>query len=730
MTYTFTDISSGFFESGSEVFSAYKDRMIFKTFDCGQDPVMQGYNAGTYDVVVASLVIHATPDLDVTMRNLRKLLKPGGFLVVADGTNNGQPHGTGGFIFGPLPGWWLGVDSGRPLSPFVSTAEWERLLTGNGFSGIDSTAPKAFEDIIGMTVFASQAVDDKISFLREPLDPEVSSHSTFTPIEDLVIVGGSTPGTRPLVKSVQESLKAVSSQLRAFETMAAIDYNSIDADTTVVCLTELDKPVFKDITPDEFLTFKTIFSATTKLLWVTGGRLADEPFSNMTIGFARTAVHEIPALQFQSVDITDIRSLEPRSLVEMILRFEASTGFNDTERDHLLWAIEPEVVLDAEGQELVPRLRPIATRNDRYNSVRRPITHELDVSKSPAVLNNDADGWSLREVSKWGVSTDLESQTRLEVSYAVVSALRTSHGHKFLVLGTEPQSQSRYLALVPSLLSVVHVPKDSAVLCSVSATADADLLTTLAARLIAMAVVDPLVAGETLLVHNPTNLLAQALAAQASTKDVRIFFVADASRQHVPESWITLAPYMTQSEIAEALPTNVACFVGHSGESENESTILASLPPHCRKETMATLYSAIGWDGGSSSAAVSGQLLHRALDQVQMDASQDQILLSETIDINDLINGSSPQSPSAVVDWKLSSSFPVKINRLDSAAFFKSDKTYWMCGLSGALGVSLCDWMIEKGARYLVLTSRNPNISPDWIKAHAQNGVKVTIVPW
>jgi hypothetical protein len=64
-------VSSGFFEVAAEVFSEYKDRMLFKTLDCGQNPTTQGFTEGAYDVVVASLVIHATPDLELTMRNLR-----------------------------------------------------------------------------------------------------------------------------------------------------------------------------------------------------------------------------------------------------------------------------------------------------------------------------------------------------------------------------------------------------------------------------------------------------------------------------------------------------------------------------------------------------------------------------------------------------------------------------------------------------------------------------------
>lgn len=245
-----------------------------------------------------------------------------------------------------------------------------------------------------------------------------------------------------------------------------------------------------------------------------------------------------------------------------------------------------------------------------------------------------------------------------------------------------------------------------------------------------MAVVDPLVDGDTLVVHNSPELLARAIASQASSKNVRALFVADSTQQHVPRSWTKLEPYVTQSEIAEILPASTACFVGLSTDgSGNDSTILSSLPPHCRRESMASLYSPVSWESSPSSARFLGHLLQNALDSAQKCVDQGQKAASKMIGLDDLINGLKTENPAAVIDWALSKTHPVHVSRLDSAAFFKGDKTYWMCGLSGALGVSLADWMIDTGARYLVLTSRNPNISPDWTEAHKRNGVNVTIVP-
>ena len=161
--------------------------MIFKVYDAEKDPLAQGFTEGAYNVIIASLVVHATAELDKTMRNIRKLLKPGGFLIIGEGSSDGPLQSGDGFIYGALPGWWLGVDEGRNLSPFVNVPQWDAILKRTGFSGINIISPSKFLDIFGVIIFVSQAVDDRINFIREPL-----SFSTSTNLKKLVIVGGRT----------------------------------------------------------------------------------------------------------------------------------------------------------------------------------------------------------------------------------------------------------------------------------------------------------------------------------------------------------------------------------------------------------------------------------------------------------------------------------------------------------------------------------------------------------
>lgn len=52
----FTDISSSFFPGAQEMFAAEGQRMRFKVLDIEKDPEIQGFECGTYDMVVAFMV--------------------------------------------------------------------------------------------------------------------------------------------------------------------------------------------------------------------------------------------------------------------------------------------------------------------------------------------------------------------------------------------------------------------------------------------------------------------------------------------------------------------------------------------------------------------------------------------------------------------------------------------------------------------------------------------------
>lgn len=134
-SYTYTDISVGFFEKATERFADHAHRMVFKVLNIEEDPVKQGFCEESYDIIIAANVLHATRRLSQTIQNVRSLLRPGGYLVAAEVTGT-MLRDNG--LMGGLEGWWLGAEDGRISGPGISAEKWNDLLLENRFSGVKS----------------------------------------------------------------------------------------------------------------------------------------------------------------------------------------------------------------------------------------------------------------------------------------------------------------------------------------------------------------------------------------------------------------------------------------------------------------------------------------------------------------------------------------------------------------------------------------------------------------
>ncbi len=129
IVYTYTDVSRSFVQYGRENFKG--DFMEFSVLDIEKDVLPQGYEAGAYDVVLAANVLHATEDLRQTLKNVKTLLAPGGWLLLNEVTT---VHDFATVAFGLLPGWWRFRDDLRLKdSPLLSPSRWESLLGQEGF---------------------------------------------------------------------------------------------------------------------------------------------------------------------------------------------------------------------------------------------------------------------------------------------------------------------------------------------------------------------------------------------------------------------------------------------------------------------------------------------------------------------------------------------------------------------------------------------------------------------
>lgn len=114
-SYTYTDVSPGFFAAAKERFKEYSG-LEFAVLDITKDPTEQGFQAESFDLIVAWNVLHATPNIHQTLTNVRKLVHPEGrfLLQEVDPRTKWINH-----AFGVISGWWAGED-GRSSEPYIS----------------------------------------------------------------------------------------------------------------------------------------------------------------------------------------------------------------------------------------------------------------------------------------------------------------------------------------------------------------------------------------------------------------------------------------------------------------------------------------------------------------------------------------------------------------------------------------------------------------------------------
>ena len=153
--YMYTDISAGFFAEAETRFGDGNGAIRYCPLDIEKDPVNQGFAANSYDLLIASNVLHATRYLEETLANCLKLLAPSGQLVALE---NLIGQGWLDLTFGQLDGWWRFADDYRPHHALASPTVWRRVLMDVGFAdvavlGVDESDP---DEILDKGVIVAQ----------------------------------------------------------------------------------------------------------------------------------------------------------------------------------------------------------------------------------------------------------------------------------------------------------------------------------------------------------------------------------------------------------------------------------------------------------------------------------------------------------------------------------------------------------------------------------------------
>ncbi|KAK5996225.1 Highly reducing polyketide synthase gloL [Cladobotryum mycophilum] len=295
--YMFTDISSGFFANAQERLDKWEG-IEYKVLDITKDPAEQGFTLGEYDLVLASNVLHATPSLHETLKNVRSLIRPGGRLYLQELITPTFARVVP-FIAGMLSGWWLGENDGRADQAIVSIDRWDRELRAAGFCGVEAAVAddddlhKSMAHIISVVPTPDTSAKE-ITFLYNEEKHQFARELATVLEQDGAKVHWRKIGDREYVEGQD-----------------------------IISTIELEQPYFQDISEEDFANFMACVSQLKGgLLWLTRAAqiFCTNPTYGLVLGFARTVRVEA-SLDFWTAELQNLDSLTVNAAASITRRF-------------------------------------------------------------------------------------------------------------------------------------------------------------------------------------------------------------------------------------------------------------------------------------------------------------------------------------------------------------------------------------------------------------------------
>nr|ALQ32774.1 putative polyketide synthase [Fusarium babinda] len=715
-TYTFTDISTGFFEAAADAFDHWNSKMIFKPLNIENDPTEQGFPEGHYDFIVASNVLHATKSLAVTLQNTRKLLKPGGQLLLLEVTSEIVRVK---LMMSGLSGWWLGGDDGRRYGPTIPVSEWDSLLKETGFSGVDKTVNDFVDEDKYMTsVMLSQAVDDRMQLLRQPL---VASGGWFAS-QSITIVGGQCQDIGKDVMSILLQMNNGAAQpvihhVATFEELAS---SNVQVRSALV-LEDLDEPILKSLTDDKLRGVQRLINDSRQILWVSRGCQRDEPFANMSIGMCRSLASEYPHIHLQHVDIEgDITVTTASLLAEGFLRliYRASLKSSD-----LVWSIESEMVL-RDHQWFIPRVKSDHALNDQLNASNMKIQTHKQLDKVAIEIQQRRNQFVIVEPAPSLPLSSSSPPVDITVTHSLLYPFQVgTKSSGYLCYGyTNSEPRTRVLAISEVSRSRVLVPPFFVWDLSSSDIDAAGLLCKTALAITADRLLGDIESGGTVLIHESDEFLGTALQWKATELGLKVVLTTSESSKAKSDDVLFIHALTPERFVNKIIPENTKAIIDLSGKDYTtvDSPLRRCLPAHCKFHQLEDIL-------GHVSQGVLDPIIHGI-----RDASRSSLQFESdgpVVKPSDLANTSvSFKDYATIVDFSADTTIPMVVQPLEGNRLFRSDKTYLLIGCTGGLGKALCRWMVSCGVRHLALTTRNvAAIDKVWLEELRLQGAQVSL---
>jgi hybrid polyketide synthase/nonribosomal peptide synthetase ACE1 len=704
-------------------------KIVYKMLDVDLDTNVQGYIDACYDLVITFSTPENISQLGRTLKIARKLLKPGGYflspqlldaksLVSRVSSNHDMKDGKG----------HRRRDS---MASPSSDAIWVQTLKECSFADTDLSVQPVCDSLPRCNAILLQALDSRIQFLRSPLSSPKQGLDSL----EVTLVGGTNSSTAVCCSGIVELLQARGSRISQLKTISSLTDYSLPLGGNVVVLQDHDQPFFENLDEPYLKGLQALFESSKNILWVTRGYKDNSPHARMLVGFMRSLILEMPHVRLQILDLASPNGLDATLVTEHLIRLVVNGRWEDENYlIGILWSTEPEIAYE-DSRYFIPRVKLNKLMNDRHNSARRLINLPADPLKVPVAIVADSDSY-FAEARSGGRPAQIArtgDQITIRVTHSILKAVRiTRSGDFFLVLGIDVASEKQVIALSSTLCSTVEVSSKLVRSCDLPLAEALLHYRALFYFLVVQNMLHNVALGQSLLVLEPSRDLANVLATFAVAQDVETVFWTAADVPKPNEEgciWKRVPMRASKRDLVAALPRSALSQVISWGENPWATSLRDIIPDGVPIKALGSYMADCGATsvglGTESEAAV-------LLDRVQNWLAGTKATLEMTNEKTTLLADLHTLRPASnglnILDWSTPSTIPTRLKPTDQQTLFHPGKVYWLVGLTGDLGLSLCQWMISRGATHIVLSSRNPSIENRWLAHFKSLGAVVTVI--
>ncbi|MDI1314628.1 type I polyketide synthase [Prosthecobacter sp.] len=151
--YCFTDVSDGHFDQAGKKFSDFHS-VQYRVLDLDLPPAEQGFADERFDLILVSNALSLTQNVQQSLLHVRQLLASGGLLLALELERSTPWHD---LVCGTDARWWSFQDSAlRTNHPLLPSADWQKIITAAGFTTVEAVADATNQSQSGQVVLLAR----------------------------------------------------------------------------------------------------------------------------------------------------------------------------------------------------------------------------------------------------------------------------------------------------------------------------------------------------------------------------------------------------------------------------------------------------------------------------------------------------------------------------------------------------------------------------------------------